>query len=181
MPQINTSYSEMPRAFEGQLADIRENEVDSYTQGEASAEIPFGVAVAEGTAGTPASGIPNECINMVDANSVVAGAVVHSHAYNRETQLGTTGIKPDQQVSVLRRGRIYMRHEGAVSKGAAAFVRHTAGGGGSVKGVLRADADTATAVLCRGLIFAETKASLGDGLVLVDVDMTLVGGTAGLT
>jgi hypothetical protein len=181
MPQINTTYAEQVRAFQGMIADTRDNEIDSYVQGEASASIPFGVAVAEGTAGVPANGIPNEAINMVNASSVVAGAVVHSHAYSPETQLDASGVRPDNLINVMRRGRVYMRHEGTTTKGSAAFVRHTSGAGGTIKGYLRSDADTATAVLCRGLIFAETKAAVGDGLVLVEVDMNLVGGTAGLT
>lgn len=169
--QINTSYAEMARGYAGQLSDIRNNTVESYVQGEASAEIPFGVAVAEGTAGSPSTGVPDSCINMVNGSSVVAGVVVHSHAYNPESQLGTTGIKPKNLVNVCRKGQILMQHEGAVTKGGTCFVRHSTGAGGSVKGVVRADADTATAVSTASLTFAETKAAVGDGLVLVNVNL----------
>lgn len=177
MPPINTSYAEQEAGFAGMLYGTGPKLVDSYVQGEASAEVPFGAVVAQGTAGT--SGTPDKAILMVDTNSVPVGVLVHSHAYNRETQLGTTGVKPAFVVDVLRKGRIYALFEGSVTKGNNAFVRHTAGGGGSQKGALRADADTASAVLCRGISFAETKS--GGGYVLVNVDLDNVAATSGLT
>lgn len=170
---LNTSYAEQGRAFAGMLADIRDSETDSYVQGEASAEIPFGVVVAQGTA-SAVDGTPDDAILMVDANSKIVGVHLHSHAFTKNTvdaQVGDTGVKPENLISVLREGRVYAVLEGTCTKGAQAYVRHTAGAGGSQKGALRADADIATAVICKGITFAETKTSNGDGLVLVDVDM----------
>lgn len=170
MPLDTLSYAEQARAYAGMKSDLRNDTVESYIQGEASAEIPFGVAVAQGAASAIA-GTPDKAILMVDVNSVVVGVHVHAHNYDRESQLGTTGLKPTNLMNVMRKGQIYMIHEGAVTKGAPCFVRHTAGGGGTVKGVVRADADTATAVSTAALTFAETKASLGDGIVLVNVNL----------
>lgn len=181
MPLDTLSYAEQSRAFAGMKTDTREGDVvESYIQGEASAEIPFGAVVAEGTASTT-DGTPDKAIQMVNGSSVVAGVLLHSHAYDRESQLGTTGLKPQNLMSVMKRGQVYALLEGTCTKGGAVFVRHSTGAGGSVKGRVRADADTATAVLCRGLSFGETKASNGDGLVKLNVHLDDVAAVAGLT
>jgi hypothetical protein len=181
MPIDTLSYSEQSRAFAGMKRDIREGDVvETYVQGEASAEIPFGVVVAEGTASTT-EGTPDKAILMVDANSKPAGVLLHAHNYDRETQVGSTGVKPTNLISVLKRGQVYAVLEGTCTKGAAVYVRHGTGAGGSQKGAVRADADTATAVLCRGLSFAETKASNGDGLVLLNVHIDDITAVLGLT
>jgi hypothetical protein len=170
MPLDTLSYAEQARGFEGMISDIRDSTIESYIQGEASAEIGFGTAVAQGAASTQ-SGTPDKAILMVNGSSVVVGVLVHAHNYDRESQLGTVGVKPTNLLNLMRRGQVYMKHEGAVTKGQPCFVRHTAGAGGSQKGVVRADADTATAVSTAALTFAETKASLGDGIVLVNVNL----------
>jgi len=181
MPIDTLSYSEQSRAFAGMKSDIRDGDVvESYIQGEVSAEIPFGVVVAEGTAST-VQGTPDKAILMVDANSVVAGVMIHAHNYDRESQMGATGVKPTNLLNVLKRGQVYAVLEGTCTKGGQVFVRHSTGAGGSQKGAVRANADTATAVLCRGLSFAETKASNGDGLVLLNVHIDDVAAVAGLT
>jgi hypothetical protein len=182
MPIDTLSYSEQSRAYAGMKSDIREgNVVDSYIQGEASAEIPFGVVVAEGTASTQ-EGTPDKAILMVNGSSVVAGVLLHAHNYDRESQLGSTGVKPTNLISVMKRGQVYALLEGTCTKGGQVFVRHTANGAGKLqKGAVRADADTATAVLCRGLSFAETKATNGDGLVLLNVHIDDVAAVSGLT
>lgn len=181
MPIDTLSYSEQSRAYAGMKADIREGDVvETYIQGEASAEMPFGAVIAEGTASTTV-GTPDDALLMVNGSSVVAGVVLHSHNYDRESQVGTVGVKPDNVLSVMRRGRVYAILEGTCTKGGQVFVRHTAGAGGSQKGAVRADADTASAVLCRGLSFAETKASNGDGLVLLNVHIDDVAAVTGLT
>lgn len=170
MPLDTLSYAEQARAFAGMKSDLRDDTIESYIQGEVSAEIGFGTAVAQGAASAVA-GTPDKAILMVNGSSVVVGVLVHAHNYDRETQLGSTGVKPQNLIGVMRKGQVYMVHEGAVTKGGTCFVRHTAGAGGSQKGVVRADADTATAVSTAALTFAETKASLGDGLVLVNVNL----------
>ena len=71
MPQL--SYTTAPAyGFPGMKADAGDDDCVTYAQGEASAEIPFGVMVVRGaTAGTAT--LP------VDANSVPVGVLVHSH------------------------------------------------------------------------------------------------------
>lgn len=169
MPLDTLSYAEQARGFEGQKSDARQSTIVTFIQGEASAEIGFGTAVAQGAAGV--NGGPDRAILMVNASSVVVGVLVHAHNYDRDIQLGLVGVRPQNLLNVMRKGQIFMKHEGAVTKGQPCFVRHSNGAGGTQRGVVRADADTATAVSTAALTFAETKASLGDGIVLVDVNL----------
>lgn len=182
MPIDTLSYSEQSRAYAGMKTDIRGNEViETYIQAEASAEIPFGAVVAEGTA-SAVEGTPDAAILMVNASSVVAGVLVHAHNFDRETQLGAVGVRPQNPISIMRRGQIYALLEGTCTKGGQVFVRHTPNGAGKLqKGAVRTDVDTNTAVLCRGLSFAETKASNGDGLVKLNVHIDDVAAVTGLT
>jgi len=180
MPISTLSYDEQSRAFAGMKCALREDAIETYVQGEVSAEVPFGVVVAEGAASTVA-GTPDKAVLMVDANSKPAGVLMHAHNFDRETQLGLIGVKPTNLISVMKQGQVYALSEGACTKGGQVFVRYATGSGGSQKGVVRADANATTAVLCRGLSFAETKTSHGDGLVKLDVDMLNIPAITGLT
>jgi hypothetical protein len=182
MVVFNADYAEQARGYAGMITDLRERTCETYVQGEASAGIAFGTVVAEGTA-SAVVGTPDKAINMVDASSVIAGVVVHAHNYDRLTQLDTNGaVLPKNLVTVMKMGQIYAVHEGSCTKGAVAFVRYAANGAGkTVIGAVRADADTAHALVCRGLTFGETKASVGDGIVLLNVAIDAGNGMAGLT
>ena len=70
---------------------------------------------------------------------------------------------------VLRRGRIWVTAEGAVTRWTVPFVRFVAGAGGTELGSFRADADTASAAACPWALFL-TDASAG-GLVLVEISL----------
>lgn len=180
---LNTSYAEQVRGFAGMLSDSRiEKHAETYVQGEASAGIAFGVAVAEGDASTVA-GTPDDAINLVDANSKVAGVVIHSHNFDRLNQLNTDGtVKPTNLISVLKKGQILMPFEGTTcTKGAIAYVRHTANGGNTTIGGVAAGAGTGL-TLQRGFTFGETLAAANaDGCVLVDVDISNADAVVGLT
>lgn len=176
---MQTSYAEMPVAFAGMKADASDDQVDSYAQGEASAEIPFGVMVCQGTAGGT-SGTPDKAILPVDANSVPVGVVVHSHDYDSRTELGTTGLKPKTMLSVMRRGRIWVQVEDAVTVNAPAFYRYTSDGGSNTQvGKFRSDADSAKALKVRGAIY-KTAASAG-GFAILELDMLTERAVRGVT
>lgn len=159
------SYGEQAAAFAGMLADSGFTDKESYYQGEASAEIPFGAMVARTAA--PSAGTPAKAIKLVDANSVLAGIVLHSHAYDARTELGTTGLKPKTVLSVLQKGRVWVNAEEAVALGDPVYVRHTAGSG--TVGYFRNDADTANAVRVYGARFVTE--TTGAGLVQIEIDM----------
>ncbi len=178
-PTQNYGY-ELTAAFAGMLVDLQNKQATSHVQGEASAEIPFGAGVIQGTASTVA-GTPDPALLPVDANSRLIGVAMHSHAYQAEVQLGTVGMKPKVMVSVLRKGRIYVLWEGgAIAKGANVYCRHTAGVG-EQKGAFRHDADTADAFLCRGFVAAETVTADGRTFLAVDVDVDAYNAVNGLT
>lgn len=165
---INTSYAEQARGFAGMLANSKLKTASSYVQGEASAEMQFGIAVAQGTA-SAVQGTPDKAILMVDANSKVVGVHLHSHSFAPEYDMGTTGVKPKRLISVLEEGEVYMLCESDCTKGNAAFVRHTANGLLTNIGAVRKDGDTNTAVEYVGIIFDETLAA--GGIVRVKVDV----------
>lgn len=98
------------------------------------------------------------------------------------TKPGAMGIVPYDQTReggsdwpalrptpVVRRGRIWVMAEGAVTRWKAPFVRYAAGAGGTELGSFRGDADGATAAECPWALFI-TDASAG-GLVLVEISL----------
>ncbi len=77
---------------------------------------------------------------------------------------------------VMRKGRIWVVTEDAITRFVYPFVRYTVNGGNDIGG-FRSNADTNKAVECRSMITL-TDADAG-GLVLVEID--LMGGTTGAT
>jgi hypothetical protein len=158
--------------FPGMKADSGDDDCRTFAQAEASAEIPFGVMVVQGAA-------QGQAVLPVDANSKPVGVVVHSHEYAKDTELGTTGLKPKTAMAVMNRGRIWVTVENAVAVNGDVYVRHTAGAGGTQKGAFRADADTATAMRVRGARFL--SATAGAGIARVELDMPTNFAVVGLT
>lgn len=129
-------------AFAGMLADNGDNDILSYVNEEASANLPFGTAVAKGTA-------DNGFLAMVNGSSVIVGVLAHTHQVDPGQVAASptgAGVPPKYLGAVLKRGRIMVQVEEAVTPASPVFVRHTAGAGGTQKGAFRASADTATAV-----------------------------------
>lgn len=130
-----TSYgSAIPVAFAGMKGDLTPDYVRSYANGEASAEIPFGVAVAAGSADDTA-------ILPASAGARLLGIVLHAHNYALTSELGTTGLKPKVTMNVLVRGTAWVTVEEAVNDGDRCFIRHTAKGGNTQLGKFRKSAD----------------------------------------
>lgn len=70
---------------------------------------------------------------------------------------------------VMRRGRIWVTAEGAITRWTHPFVRFASGAGGTELGSFRGDADTASAAACP-FIIALTDALAG-ALVLVEISL----------
>lgn len=70
---------------------------------------------------------------------------------------------------VMRRGRIWVTAESAVTRWTVPFVRYASGAGGTELGSFRADADTASAAQCPWALFI-TDAAAG-ALVLVEISL----------
>lgn len=170
-----TSYAEQSPAFAGMCADLSWGMVkDTFIQGEASAEIPFGAFVVQSAApklpGTAsASSAATAKLPAASGDNFGGGGVVlHSHWYDKRLQLGTTGVKPGNLLTVVRRGRIWVNAELAVAVTDAVYARYTASGG-NVPGNFRNDADTAKALRLYGCRFiTETTAA---GLVVLEIDL----------
>jgi len=79
------------------------------------------------------------------------------------------GIAVKDSLSVIRRGRVYMVTEQAVTPADKVFYRFAAGAGGAAIGRVRKDADTATAEEFAGAAF---MGSAGAGeIVAVEVNI----------
>lgn len=153
--------STMTRGFAGML-DGMENTVASAFSEEASAEVPFGVGVARGTA-------DDGVLLPATSTAKVRGVVVHDHAHALGQELGDTGLKPKTQFGVLRRGRILVIVEEAVVPGDRGYVRYS---GSGQKGAWRMSAVAGETLDCTSQAeFQTTQATIG-GLAVLDVDFT---------
>lgn len=130
-----STVSSMQPGFPGLVADtdLGKKTVTRVSE-EATAEIPFGVFVAEGTATDQAA--------LLAANTdVLAGVVVHSHAYAKPDELGDTGLKPKVTLGCLTRGTIWVLVESTLPvKGDEVHVRAVAAGS-EVAGAVRVAKD----------------------------------------
>lgn len=136
MAQLSYS-SDLSRAYAGQVADGGEKDVISAMNATGSA-ISFGVFVVMGTnpgeAKLPSTG--------TDIGNKTLGVSVQVTA-----QEPTSGHADEEVFPVLNKGRVWCLAEETLAQGDAVYVRHTAGAGGSVMGLIRNDADTASAGL----------------------------------
>ncbi len=159
-----TTYNDaMAVGFAGQL--LAGSPV-AMINNEASAEMPFGVAVAfEGGSDDKGALLPDSI--SVD---VIAGILVHTHSYHKPEQLGDSGVKPGQMLNVLRRGRLLAVCEDGCTPGARLHVRAVAGGG-EQEGALLASPDGTDTIDCGNQGVWLTTASAG-GLAELEVDFT---------
>lgn len=143
--QQTTVSSRMAFALAGQLADSnRKNNCDAKTSAEASAEIPFGVAVVRHSSDED-NLVVKPHTSAAAAAPLFAGIVVHNHAYVRTIELGDTGLKPKVTMDVLQNGRIYVFPEDAVDPGDSVKFRVVVAGS-EVAGAFRAAADSTDCV-----------------------------------
>lgn len=160
--------SRMPIGIPGQLADLHTAEfgdVISSTNEEASAEIPFGLMVKQGTGGS------RELCKLPTAAAGLLGVTVHAQNFAKPVQLGDDGIKPGVTVGVLRKGKIYVELNGATAVTPASEVHvRVAGAGqlGSFSGGTGVAAETVDISA-----FARWCGSGSEGdVVAVEIDMT---------
>lgn len=165
---MQTEVIAMEEAVAGLLADNSlTKDCLPYTNGEASAEIPFGVMVAhDSTEGFV------ELLNTSAAAMAteLAGVSVFGQSYAKTEQLGTTGLKSKVTFDVLQRGRIYVQVEDAVAIGDPVRVRAVANGI-EVKGAFRTAADGTDCVNISKFARWIRGAGIGE-LAVVEIDMT---------
>lgn len=171
---MQTSVSDrMPVGIPGQLADLHSAEfgdVVSATNEEASAELPFGVMVKDGTG-------PDLVKNVATTNDRLAGVIVHAQNFAKPVQLGDTGLKPGVTFGVLRKGRIYVRVEDAVEIGDEVHVRAVIGGangygdaGAESHGAFRGTQDGTDTIDITAFAKWVTEADAGE-VAVVEIDM----------
>jgi hypothetical protein len=158
--------SEFPAvAFAGMIVDCSPDDIDSFIQAEASAEVPFGAVVAQYSGGDNQARLP------AASNAKLVGIVVHSHNYDPYHDLGTTGVKAGKMISVMRKGRIWVTSETANAPLDRLFVRYATGAGGTQLGAVR------NATVVNEMIDATTQGvfrttCLASGLCVLEVDFT---------
>jgi hypothetical protein len=158
-----TSYSStMSFGIEGQLADNGANDVLSKVNG-AAAEIEFGMGVIRGAS--------DEAVILPSAETdVIIGIALHSHAYALGTELDT-GIEEEGSVSMLRKGRVLVLVEEAVTAGDRGWCRAVSGAGGTRLGAWRkSDVGTETIDCTKQAVFITSAAE--DALAVLEVDFT---------
>lgn len=153
----------LPIGFAGMKADTTEDTVETFVSAEASAEIPFGVMVAQGTGDRdgkmPAAGTDK-----------LVGIVLHSHDYAKDTELGSTGLKPKTALQILRKGKALVTVEEAVAPGDRAHIRYASGAGGTQKGAWRkSSVANETIDATTQCVFRSTASA--NGLAEVEIDM----------
>jgi hypothetical protein len=163
MSQTNYNTDPTP-SFAGMLGDqALDAHMLSRANGAAAAQ-PFGIMVRADAAN------PEDQFDIFSAASQAPlGVLVHKHDQENPALAGDLGVDLLEEASVLSKGRIWVRVEEAVAPGDGVFFRHTAGGGGSVIGYFRNDADTAT---CDQVDAARwIKGSAGAGLALLELNL----------
>lgn len=136
--------TEMSYGLPGQIADMGtalSDEPISCTNAEASAEIPFGHFVAQGTTGADGN---ITCKRMVEDGTLL-GLAVYSAAYGHSSLAGTTGIKAGVQVAVARKGRYYVMPIDDVTPSSGVHVLHTTVAS-DLPGAVRGTADASDSV-----------------------------------
>ncbi len=163
---VQSSYSlTLTSAIEGALADNGEHDVAAFYNGEASAEIPFGYGVIQGTE-------DNEAILPTAEGDECIGVVIHANEYTRggaDAQLGDDGIVPGVRMNVARKGRAWVRVRTGCAKGERAWLRCTATPG-AVGSWENADDGTETIDCTKQAVFRSTAAA--DGLAILEFDFT---------
>lgn len=130
MGAIQTSVAYQDEGFAGQLADSCDVKYARSYLNENATEMAFGLAVAGGTA--PDTGVILPASNA----STVRGISLHDHAYAKDSELGSTGLKQYASVSVLRKGvvKVYCSEAVVVDTSAVRIRMDTNAGTGALLG-----------------------------------------------
>jgi hypothetical protein len=165
MASKQTTYSQsFGRGFPGQRLEQSGDVVETVISEESSAEIPFGLAVCWGTG-------DREVLLPATENDVVAGLVIHSHDYAKDSELGDSGLKPGVMFTILRRGKMIVTAEEATTAHVSRLWVRAVAGGGEVLGALEVGDDSTDMIDATGQgLFRETTDA--GGLTVIEVDFT---------
>jgi hypothetical protein len=131
---MQTSYSNDPAVgFAGMRADNRATEHLSRLNGEASANLQFGVMVKKGAN-------DSKCLLPSASTDELLGLVVSDFSIDSAELSGSGAVAPEEMASIARKGAFYVLPEQAVVEGDPVYVRYTDGSGALTVGRLRKDA-----------------------------------------
>lgn len=169
MPSIlqTTVPDTMAKGRPGQTAGVNREMTAINT--EASTPIPFGVVVVQNSdaaylTNTQAAKLPTA------SGDVVMGVAAFDPVSTADLDTTTEGLNPGVSFRVVHGGRVLVKSETAVVKGARPFFRITASGGNTQLGAIRANADSGNAVELKGAYFHESGSA--GSLVWMEIDAT---------
>lgn len=155
-----TSVAEQSAAFAGMKGDAGDDHVISRA---AEEDIPFGKLVVLGTDKDKQCALPDAAGDITDGK-LVLGVSLQSHAMEQSS--ARNGYLELDMVSIMHKGRVYVKVEEAVTPADAPVVRHAAGGLGLGSFAKTDDGDHAALANARYL----TSAAI-NGLALLEVDL----------
>lgn len=142
---------------------VQDAVVNSKTSKEASASIPFGVMVKQGT-------LDDDILIMTAAVNKLAGVTCWAQDFARPSELDANGIRPGTTVGVVFIGPVLVVVEDAVTPSSSVRIRHTTGAGGTVIGSFRGTAEATHTIDATGFARYLTSAGAG-GIAAVYVDL----------
>lgn len=150
---MQTDYNaEMGVAFDGMLADSSGH--DSISKVIDGDGLDFGLAATYGAS-------EGQIKALSAITQKVAGIIMHKHVVN--------GVIAEKDVvALVRKGRIYVKVEEAVSEGDSVYVRAVAGAG-EVAGAFRKSVDGTDTILLNGAEFRSGAAA--GGLAIVEINL----------
>jgi len=104
------------------------------TSKEASASIPFGVTVKQGT-------LDDDVLLMTAAANKLVGVTAFAHDFARNSELTSSGLQPGATFAVVFQGPVLVLPEGAVTPASGVHIRFSANGGNTGIGAFTATAD----------------------------------------
>lgn len=159
---VYNEYSD--QAKNGQLADLGLVERISRIADEV---IPYGLLVVLGASVDTTCKLPAAAADITTVTKALGVSLVD---LNKETLAGIVQYAAQDPVGIVRKGRIWVTVEEAVTPTSPVYVRFVAGSGGSQLGSFRASADTASAALLAGAKYRSTTTG-GAKLALLELDL----------
>ena len=158
---------QMTIGFAGMLDNSERNDILAMRNDEAvdlgNDEIAFGTAVQRGSLTDHKS-----ALQLTFTDQLVPGIHVHSHAFDKDLQLGEVGVKPGNKLSILQRGRARVICEEGCNVGDRLHIRAIATGS-ELPGALRSTPDGLNTIDATTQGKWESAASAG-GLAWLRVD-----------
>jgi hypothetical protein len=133
-----------------------------------AAAIGFGIVVVRDQTDDQKARLPQAAADITDAKIALGFTRMTQAAEQNYGSAGGVGYALESSMSIMRKGRIYVMTEDAVTDGGAVYVRHVAGAGETL-GSVRSDADGSDASILPGAAFR--KATSASGISIVELNL----------